>query len=83
MQHQRLAVGTSVVAGLLPLSLFAADDLLNVTLVVTTSRTCEWCDRARSLRTCAGCRDAYYCSTKCQRRAWRGHKPQCAHSALR
>ena len=39
VQHQRLAVGNSVIEGLAPLSLYTAEELGNVTLVVTSART--------------------------------------------
>ena len=39
VQHQRLAAGNSVIEGLAPLSLYTAEELGNVTLVVTSART--------------------------------------------
>ena len=77
VQHQRLAVGNSVIEGLAPLSLYTAEELGNVTLVVTSARTCEGCGREGRARSCAGCRRAYYCSQACQRRAWRAHRYRC------
>ena len=77
VQHQRLAVGSSVIEGLVPLSLYTAEELGNVTLVVTSARTCEGCGREGRARACAGCRRAYYCSQACQRRAWRAHRSRC------
>ena len=38
VQHQRLAVGNSVIEGLAPLSLYTAEELRNDTLVVTSAR---------------------------------------------
>ena len=80
LQHQRLAVGSSVVEGLVPLSLYTAEELRHVTLVVTSTRSCEGCGREGRARSCAGCRRAYYCSQACQRRAWRAHRYRCRSS---
>ena len=77
LQHQRLAVGSSVIEGLVPLSLYTAEELGNVTLVVTSTRSCEGCGREGRARACAGCRRAYYCTTACQKRAWRAHRYRC------
>ena len=77
VQHQRLAVGSSVVEGLVPLSLYTAEELRHVTLVITSTRSCEGCGREGLARSCAGCRRAYYCSQACQRRAWRAHRYRC------
>ena len=62
-------------------------------IATSTGTACSSCHRqprpgeAAFLR-CSGCRTEYYCSTQCQRKAWkRGHKQQCsimklANSAL-
>lgn len=43
--------------------------------------SCDACGRNASadvkLVRCAGCKVARYCSTECQREAWKDHKPEC------
>lgn len=42
-------------------------------------RMCESCCKvSRKLSSCARCRHAWYCSTACQREAWKAHKTCCA-----
>ena len=39
---------------------------------------CAWCAFERANNRCTGCRVAYYCNRKCQRRHWSaGHKSHC------
>jgi hypothetical protein len=44
-------------------------------------RVCRWCkntDRGKAkYKICTGCRSAYYCSKKCQKRDWEKHKLIC------
>ena len=49
---------------------------VDVTLVLCQP-ACDRCGRSDSLRWCGGCRCVLYCSTACQRGAWRAHKRVC------
>jgi hypothetical protein len=44
---------------------------------VCTSVSCATAEKYDADRLCAGCRSVYYCSHKCQRNDWKGHKPAC------
>jgi TPR repeat protein len=44
---------------------------------VCTSESCATAEKYDADRLCAGCRSVYYCSLKCQRADWKGHKPAC------
>lgn len=38
---------------------------------------CEFCKTPGSLKKCSACKNTYYCSTECQRKAWSEHKKSC------
>ena len=47
-------------------------------------RLCRYCSNSdvssefqQSLQACSRCKEAYYCSKECQKRDWKGHKPEC------
>ena len=83
MRHQRLVVGREVITGRYPLTAFAPQDLLQITLVVSQEMRCGWCgDTREKMPACSGCRGAFYCNRRCQRKAWRGHKLRCPYCAL-
>ena len=44
------------------------------------SHVCSWCNKfstKEKFKVCSGCGMAYYCSTKCQKDGWKGHKKEC------
>ncbi len=42
-----------------------------------TARACNYCTIVTSTKTCKRCRNAYYCSTDCQRNDWTEHRSVC------
>ncbi len=44
---------------------------------VCASESCATAEKYDADRLCAGCRSVFYCSHKCQRADWKGHKPAC------
>ena len=42
---------------------------------------CDVCNKPDAKR-CAGCGQVSYCSTKCQKEAWKAHKPNCMRRGL-
>lgn len=52
-----------------PSSSFPANEEITVKL-------CKVCGND-TVKKCAGCGEAYYCSRKCQLNDWKGHKPDC------
>jgi len=73
---QHLIVAGSEVQARDPLSHFEQAELLDVTLVIA-ERSCYWCGVHVPLKSCSGCRSAFYCSVDCQRFDWRRHKSMC------
>ncbi|KDN40183.1 hypothetical protein RSAG8_08246, partial [Rhizoctonia solani AG-8 WAC10335] len=44
------------------------------------ARECDHCETEQSnLSTCSGCRNAWYCSTGCQKAHWKFHRLHCLH----
>jgi len=39
-------------------------------------KVCNFCGNPANLR-CSGCMIIFYCDEKCQKEAWKAHKPQC------
>ena len=55
----------------------ACQEQLRLTLVQDRSM-CETCFKTGTkLRMCLGCKQAWYCSPECQKRAWKSHKTAC------
>ena len=82
LRNQQLVVARAPVAGKSAAARFAEEGILDCTLVVVSSRACEWCGAPGVHRTCAGCRSTFYCSRECQRQAWRGHRVRCSQIVL-
>lgn len=38
---------------------------------------CHYCNAVGATKRCAGCKQVYYCSVKCQKSNWKQHKLQC------
>ena len=74
---QHLIVAGSEVHARDLLVYFEQADLLDVTLVIA-ERSCQWCGAAHGpVKSCSGCRSAFYGAVGCQRRDWRRHKSFC------
>lgn len=44
-------------------------------------KICDWCaSEGTKLKTCARCKMRYYCSKRCQRKAWSRHVEHCVSS---
>jgi len=42
---------------------------------------CAFChSKTGTLKRCLGCKEVSYCNTKCQKRHWKKHKPDCQNS---
>ena len=82
LRNQQLVVAGVPVAGESAAARFAEEGILDCTLVVVSSRACEWCGAPGVHRTCAGCRSTFYCSCECKRQAWRGHRVRCSQIVL-
>ena len=73
---QTLIIGCKQVSPLDVLAAVCCRDCVDITLVLCQP-ACDRCGRGDSLRWCGGCRCVLYCSTACQRAAWRTHKRVC------
>ena len=73
---QTLIIGGELVSPLEALDAVCCRDCVDITLVLCQP-ACDRCGRGDSLRWCGGCRCVLYCSTACQRGAWRTHRRVC------
>ena len=48
----------------------------------TQSDQCTQCDKSESLKQCARCKTAVYCSATCQKKHWKEHRPFCHENHL-
>ena len=56
--------------------------LVDRTRVLKYEKLCNNCNRrGEVMKTCSGCRTAYYCGRRCQREDWKRHKPLCNPNA--
>lgn len=61
------------------LEVFSNNTINEVGLKVksTAKLSCSVCNNTQNLSICSGCHNAWYCSTDCQRKNWKNHKPVC------
>jgi hypothetical protein len=52
------------------------EDLVNVTKKFLTPE-CQVCAKDGPMQSCARCKNAFYCSVECQKKAWKRHKEVC------
>ncbi|XP_060561373.1 uncharacterized protein LOC132721125 isoform X2 [Ruditapes philippinarum] len=49
----------------------------NATTEALNRKACGFCKSSGCSKKCSGCKETFYCSTKCQREDWNQHKTRC------